>query len=115
MDARRDMMPTPPASGVPQPPQHESPPPFSGPGAKPSGGSEPKPSTRKDWGTVIVVVLGLLMSFGVLLALPIGFFGPVIILGGGMFVGLMAFHYLVWGRWLTRIIEQERAAENDNK
>ena len=72
-------------------------------------------SGRSEWTAVLVVAIGLMIGCSVMLALPIGFFAPVILLGALLFTGLVGFHYLVWGRWLTRIIEQEKASDDEPK
>lgn len=72
----------------------------------------PAPGTQgKGWLTILAVSSALLIFASVLLALPIGFFGPVIVVGGLFFTGLVGFHYLVWGRWLTRIVQEEESGD----
>ncbi|MCO6459392.1 MAG: hypothetical protein J5I93_29120 [Pirellulaceae bacterium] len=65
----------------------------------------------KGWLTILAVTSALLIFASILLALPIGFFGPVIVVGGLFFTGLVGFHYLVWGRWLTRIVQEEETGD----
>jgi hypothetical protein len=54
-----------------------------------------------------------MMGAGFLLMIPTGFIGPVIVFGGCCFGGVIALHYLVWGRWLDRLIKEEQAEEVD--
>lgn len=64
--------------------------------------------------TYIVLAMVLVTGSIVLLVLPIGFFGPVVVFGGWLFAGILAFHYFVWGRWLTRIVEQEESRDDES-
>ena len=49
----------------------------------------------------------------ILLLLPTGFIGPVLVFGGLIFFGIIGFYYVVWGRWIHRLLEEEKArAEN---
>jgi hypothetical protein len=41
--------------------------------------------------------------------LPTGAIGPVIVFGGVMFFGMIGFHYVVWGRWMMRVLREEEA------
>lgn len=53
------------------------------------------------------------MGASFLLIIPTGFIGPVIVFGGFIFCGVIALHYIVWGRWLDRLIKEEQAEESD--
>lgn len=79
----------------------------------PAPGSQgPAPGSQaRGWLTILAVTSALLIFASILLALPIGFFGPVIVVGGLFFTGLVGFHYLVWGRWLTRIVQEEELGD----
>jgi hypothetical protein len=50
--------------------------------------------------TSFLAVFGFFVVSGTLLLLPTGFLGPAFVVGGVLFVGLFAMHYLLWGRWL---------------
>lgn len=63
----------------------------------------------------IVLALGVLGLVCVgLFFLTGGFFGIVLIIGGGVFA-LAAVHYLVWGWWLSGIIREDVAAEEQSR
>ena len=51
-----------------------------------------------------------------LLLLPTGFIGPVIVVGGFVFVIVIGVHYFLWGRWLTRLLAEDARtkAERDS-
>ena len=72
---------------------------------------EPPQSRSSASAVIMLVIIGLLLS-GFLIILP-GFIGVALVLGGVMFGGIMAFHYLVWGRMLTRILQEEALEELD--
>ncbi len=56
----------------------------------------------------------LFVSFMVLilLFLTLGSFGPVLIVGGGIFL-FAAIQYLIWGRLMTRLLKQQ--SDNDDQ
>lgn len=55
---------------------------------------------------IMVLVLGTICS-GTLLMLPTGAIGSAIVLGSLLFAGMIGFHYVVWGRWMTRVLREE--------
>jgi len=62
-------------------------------------------------------ILSLVLAFGVgslllliLFFLTLGYIGPVILVAGGVFA-LAAFHWLIWGRWLSASIRAEYEAD----
>jgi hypothetical protein len=62
-------------------------------------------------------LLSLVLAFGggsllllVLFFLTLGYIGPVILVAGGVFA-FAAFHWLLWGRWLSTSLRQEYEAE----
>jgi hypothetical protein len=57
---------------------------------------------------IMVLVIGTVCA-GTLLMLPTGAIGPVIVFGGVMFFGMIGFHYVVWGRWMMRVLREEEA------
>ena len=66
---------------------------------------------RGSWISIALVTLALLFAGTMLLVLPLGYIGIAVIVGAVFFIGLVAFHYVVWGRWITRIIEREQEEE----
>lgn len=74
----------------------------------------PKPTLpEKPRGSWLAVFLTLGLTFScviVLTFLTIGYFAPVLVVGGIM-GGVIAFHYVVWGWWLQpvlkRVMEEE--------
>jgi hypothetical protein len=48
----------------------------------------------------------------VLIFLTVGFFGSILVMAGGLF-GFAALHYVVWGWWLSKLIRDEVAAEEE--
>ncbi len=55
---------------------------------------------------IMLLVIGTVCA-GTLLMLPTGAIGPAIVFGGVMFFGMIGFHYVVWGRWMTRVLREE--------
>ena len=74
----------------------------------PSGSASP----QREWLTYVIVGSVLLIGSAVFLILPLGFFGPVMVMGGWLFAGGLAFHYFVWGKWLARVVEQEEQGDD---
>ncbi|MBP88275.1 MAG: hypothetical protein CMJ64_16415 [Planctomycetaceae bacterium] len=72
---------------------------------------EPPRSRSSASAVVMLVIIGFLLS-SFLIILP-GFIGLVLVIGGLLFGGIMTFHYLVWGRLLTRILHEESLDEFD--
>ena len=69
------------------------------------------PARRSSWPALIVVCgagLAVLMTIGIFVP-P---FALVMLLGVGLFAGIAALHYLVWGRWLRNLSDRE-ADERD--
>ncbi len=73
-----------------------------------SGSSSP----QREWMTYLILASVLLVGSAVLLIVPLGFFGPVMVMGGWLFAGGLAFHYFVWGKWLAEIVEQEEQRDD---
>lgn len=48
-----------------------------------------------------------------LLVIPSGLIGLAFILGGALFFGVICLHYVVWGRWMDRILRDEQREELD--
>jgi multisubunit Na+/H+ antiporter MnhG subunit len=64
-----------------------------------------------------VATATLVVSFGLLLVclaavifvLPLmGFLGIAMLIGGALFSVVVAGHYLLWGWWIRRILDEER-------
>ncbi len=55
-----------------------------------------------------VLALGIFVG---LFFLTLGAIGPIAVIGGGVFA-LAAFHYIVWGWWLSRLIERDVKQED---
>ena len=71
------------------------------------------PATKRGSCAGSLLALSLLgLAASSLLILPTGPIGPVFVLGGLAFGGLFAFHYLVWGRWLGRLMKQDEDEAN---
>lgn len=66
---------------------------------------------RGSWISISLATLALLFAGTMLLVLPLGYIGIAVIVGAFFFIGLVTFHYVVWGRWITRIIEHEHEEE----
>ena len=73
-------------------------------------GPPDSPSPRGSYFTIGLALLACCMFAAFLMILP-GFIGPVIVIGTAVFLGIFGLHYLLWGRWLGRIIEEEQAEE----
>lgn len=61
---------------------------------------------------IFLAIVLLLAACIVLFFLTGGMFGPVLLIGGGVFA-MAAFHYVVWGWWLGRIIREESEADEE--
>ena len=69
---------------------------------------EQKP-TRSFLPIALALAVLLLVCTG-LFFLSLGFFGVVLVMGGGVFA-VAALHYIVWGWWLSKIIRDDVEAE----
>lgn len=70
---------------------------------------------QKARGSFLAVFLAIALVLAACICLyflTAGVFGPVLLIGGGVFA-LAAFHYVVWGWWLGRIIREEAQADED--
>ena len=68
--------------------------------------------------TVVALFVVYLLLSGFLLILPTGFIGPVFAIGGLLLIGVIGFHYVLWGRWLSRMLkdkELEDAATDETR
>lgn len=66
---------------------------------------EPTPPRSSYLSIVLAALLGMGV-FAVLFFLTLGAVGPMLLIGGGVFA-LAAFHYIVWGWWLSKLIRDE--------
>ena len=77
----------------------------------------PRPSTdrRQHGGCISILLAFALLSIVVtlMLMLPMGNIGVAVLMFVGLFVVVATVHYVVWGRLITQMIEQERAAARD--
>ncbi len=68
---------------------------------------DPKPP-KGSWVSLLIAAMVGLMILGALVMLTGGYLGLVVIVGGGVFA-TAAFHYLVWGWWLSERLRREEA------
>ena len=62
---------------------------------------------------IMLLVIGTICA-GTLLMLPTGFIGPVVVFGSLLFFGMIGFHYVVWGRWMTQVLREEALREEQD-
>jgi hypothetical protein len=65
---------------------------------------------RGSWLSFLLVGSLSLVILAALVVLTMGYVGLVIGIGAGIFA-VAAFHYVVWGWWLSKIIRDEEQAE----
>lgn len=75
----------------------------------------PGPATpRRGYFTIFLALLACGVAAGMLVVLPLlGYIGLAILVVGLMFCGIVGLHYIVWGKWLNQIVQQEQAEEQD--
>lgn len=56
-----------------------------------------------------------MISASLLLTLPLGVFGPVIIGGAGLFMLMMLAHYYIWGRWIAQVVRADQEANDEQE
>ena len=71
------------------------------------------PPRRGSWFTVLLALIACMMGAAFLLIMPTGFIGPVMVFGGLIFFGVIGLHYLVWGRWISKIVQEEQADDKE--
>ncbi|MBC8356920.1 MAG: hypothetical protein H8E66_33530 [Planctomycetes bacterium] len=81
---------------------------------RPPKPQESPPRASNSLLTVIMLLVIGTVCAGTLLMLPTGFIGPVVVFGGVMFFGIIGFHYVVWGRWMTRVLREEALKEEQD-
>jgi len=74
---------------------------------RPQRPPEPPQRASNSLLTVIMVLVIGTVCAGTLLMLPTGAIGPALVFGGLLFFGMIGFHYVVWGRWMTRVLREE--------
>ena len=73
-----------------------------------------KPDIEPAHSSLLSILLAGLFGVAILVGLfflTLGAVGPMVVIAGGVFA-LAAFHYLVWGWWLSRYIRDEVAEED---
>ncbi|MBB74022.1 MAG: hypothetical protein CMJ75_05850 [Planctomycetaceae bacterium] len=66
---------------------------------------------RAGWATVASATGAMIIITLLLMLLP-GMIGIAIAIGMWMLLGLLLFHYLVWGWWLSKIIQADEPSED---
>lgn len=72
----------------------------------------PTEPAKRSWLTIAAVGLAVVLGAALLLVAPTGFIGPVVVFGSFLFTGLVGLHYVVWGRWLTRVLREQHPEED---
>jgi hypothetical protein len=94
------------------PPVRSAPPGVPLPPTRPELG-EPRRSSRGAWFAIILALAAFVGAYLALVFLSLGFLAPLIVIGGLVFL-VTAFHYVVWGWWLGRVIRQARENEGND-
>ena len=81
--------------------------------SKPSLHKPPPQEQRGSWFSILLAIFFLVLAVVVLFGLPLGVFVPVMLVGGLIFLAVIGFHYFVWGRWLTNVLQQEGDEDED--
>ncbi|MEE3372670.1 MAG: hypothetical protein VX346_25265 [Planctomycetota bacterium] len=66
---------------------------------------------RAGWATVASASGAMIIITLLLMLLP-GMIGIAIAIGMWMLLGLLLFHYLVWGWWLSKVIQTDEPTED---
>ncbi|MFP6677223.1 MAG: hypothetical protein VB878_19220 [Pirellulaceae bacterium] len=62
-----------------------------------------------------IMVAGLfLLAAMLLLLMPLGYLGIAFVGGSGILALVVAIHYLVWGKWIKRVLEEEIGPQQDD-
>ena len=93
------------------PPVRSAPPGVPLPPTRPELG-EPRGSSRGAWFAIILALAAFVGAYLALVFLSLGFLAPLIVIGGLVFL-VTAFHYVVWGWWLGRVIRQARDPDDE--
>ncbi len=70
-----------------------------------------QPKSGRSWIPIALLVLAGFVAYLALVFLTLGVFGPVLIIGGAL-LGIVMFHYVVWGWWLGKVIRD--ASDEDD-
>jgi len=65
-----------------------------------------EPPRMQTWLSILLSIIGVSTTIFVLGFLTLGFFLPVVAISGAL-VLLILFHYVVWGCWINRLIQQD--------
>ena len=71
------------------------------------------PKPRRSMLSILLAFALLVVTSVVLSFLTLGSFGPVIAIGGIIFL-VIGFHYVIWGWWLGKIIQDEERELDDH-
>jgi hypothetical protein len=63
---------------------------------------------RDNWLGLLLAAAAAAIIFAGLFFLTQGIFGLVVLVGGGVFA-MAALHYVIWGRWLSRVLHEEES------
>ena len=72
----------------------------------------PMPPGRRAGWTTVAAASGAMVIITLLLMLLPGMIGIAIAIGMWMLLGLLVFHYLVWGWWLRKLIQTDESHED---
>ncbi len=75
----------------------------------------PSPPRSRGWGSILIVILATSGLVSFLLLAPIGFLGFAILVGSMVLTVIIGLHYLIWGRWLTRTLQESAAEMSDDE
>ena len=81
--------------------------------SKPIQPPEPSQPRGGSWLAVLFSLVALVLAGTLLAVLPIGLLGVAFVLGGGLFLIVIAFHYFTWGIWMTRALRKEQEDDED--
>lgn len=71
---------------------------------------EPPEKPRGTWLAIVLMGSGALALIVVLTFLTLGFFGPLVLIGLGVFL-IIGLQYLLWGWWFERIYRSQASDE----
>jgi hypothetical protein len=69
---------------------------------KPTPVQPPSPPQRNSWIPLAIAAVAASVVLAVLTVLTLGYFGPVLFIGAGIFA-IIGLQYLIWGWWFERI------------
>ncbi|HZN33183.1 MAG TPA: hypothetical protein VFB80_05165 [Pirellulaceae bacterium] len=71
---------------------------------------DPPEKPRGTWLAIVLMGSGALALIVVLTFLTLGFFGPLVLIGLGVFL-IIGLQYLLWGWWFERIYRSQASDE----